>query len=652
MCGIAGILFSKSDNNFKILDSMLKAIAYRGPDNQGIWASQEGECFLGHRRLSILDTSSLGNQPMISKTGRYSIVYNGEIYNFHEIQKELENQGCLFQTHSDTEVLLAAFEIFGFSRTLEKINGMYAFSLYDQHEKNTYLVRDRFGEKPLYYTNFNGALIFASELKALTLYPGLSLKINRIATSLFLRFGYIPAPLSIYEDIYKLEPASYLKVDADGAISKNVYWDAEEAAACSLNNPFGSDPTYILSNLETVLTKSVSQKKISDVPIGCFLSGGIDSSLVAALMQKDSSKAIETFTIGSFSPEYNEAEYAKKVSACLGTNHTELYVGEKEYLEVVPSLTEIYDEPFADSSQIPTYIVSKLAKKNITVCLTGDGGDELFAGYNRHVLAEDLYNKTKRIPKFLKKSIAYGFDKLNNSLLEAELIKKLIPQKYNCTLMSQKFHKIIETLKYSDSYESFYVYLTSIIRNNSISSEGELNYDSLMLPSKDFLAKYGLTNWIMLADTITYLPGDILAKVDRASMHVSLETRAPFLDKDVFECAWRIPLNFKKNGYHGKWILKEILKKYLPQELLERPKSGFAIPLGEWLRGPLKQWVMEVLSFGNVSKYDIANWNFVEKILKQHFDKHFDHSYPIWNLVILHDWLDKNSVQKRGKLNV
>lgn len=651
MCGIAGILFPKSDDSFNILDSMLRSIAHRGPDNQGIWNSPEKKCFLGHRRLSILDTSSLGNQPMISKNGRYIIVYNGEIYNFQEIKNELEKEGCVFETNSDTKVLLAAFEIFGFSKTLEKINGMYAFALYDNDKKTTYLVRDRFGEKPLYYTNLNEEFIFASELRALILYPNLPLDISKEATTLFLRFGYIPAPFSIYDNIYKLESASYLMIDASGRTSKHVYWDAEEVANYSLNNPFERNFPHILNNLESILTKSVSQKKISDVPVGCFLSGGIDSSLVAALMQKESSVPIDTFTIGNFVEDYNEAEHAKKISQYLGTNHTELYVGEKEYLDIVPHITQIYDEPFADSSQIPTYLISRIAKNNITVCLTGDGGDELFAGYNRHVLAENIYNKTKKLPNFLKKIATYSFENLNKNLFETEFIKKILPQKYKGNLISQKIHKVVETLNFSDSHESFYIHLTSLIRSNRILKSGELNYDAVKLPSTEFLEKHGFTNWMMLADTITYLPGDILTKVDRASMHVSLETRAPFLDKEVFECAWKIPLGLKKNGVHGKWILKDLLKKFLPEDLFNKPKSGFSIPLAHWIRGPLKEWIIEILSFENIAKYDIANWDYVSEILKHHFNQKFDYSYQIWNLVILHDWLEKNGIQK-GKLNV
>lgn len=632
MCGVFGIVNGNSLNNASIKKS-LQALRHRGPDGHGIWEDSEKRVALAHTRLSIIDTSTHGHQPMVSHSGRYILTYNGEIYNFLDLRKDLVEQGCHFTSSSDTEVLLQSVEQWGIKKTLEKIDGMFAFGVYDQKEKKIYLARDRFGEKPLYYSRKDKSLYFASELKALNSIPGVCSKISQEAVDVFLSYSYIPAPLTIYESVFKLEPAHYAVFDLEsGQLVIKKYWNAEKTALGNQTKHLIHDEGQAIYEVDKALTSSLKNRKISDVPIGCFLSGGIDSSLIATYYQSLSNTPIQTFTIGNENKEFNEAHDARLISKYLGTQHTELYVTKKDYIDIIPNLSNIYDEPFADSSQIPTLLVSKLARQYVTVALTGDGGDELFGGYNRHISAPDIYKKFKKIPSFMRVLSCSGLKILSKNSSFNQVAKNLGDFNH----VSLKIQKTIQALESATSEEAFYLALCKTGVFNEIVSK-------FPLPSKYFMDQSGFSQWMMLADTVTYLPGDILAKVDRASMAYSLETRAPYLSKDLFETAWRLPLTNKIRHKKGKWILRELLKKKIPTTLFEgRPKSGFGVPLSDWLRSDLKKWGESLLFREKANIYDYISQEKVEKIWMDHQHKKMDNSYSLWNILMLEQWFESN----------
>ena len=651
MCGICGF-YSKSFLSFNdVINKMNIAISHRGLDSSGSWQDKNAGVVLGHQRLSILDLSITGQQPMQSSSGQYIITYNGEIYNHLDIRKEIKeiNSNVVWRGTSDTETLVEAIEAWGIESTLKKIVGMFAFGIWDKKNRILTLARDRVGEKPLYYgwqgKVVNKIFLFGSELKALKAHPEFSGEINRDSVALQLRHNYIPEPYSIYKDIYKLLPGHYLQLK-ENDLSKILlpnpkpYWSSTASAIYGNNNQLTLSEKDIQKELEQHLKNSVKEQMISDVPLGAFLSGGIDSSTVVALMQSQSNYPVKTFTIGFSENEYDEAKYAKKIAQHLGTDHTELYVSSQLAMQVIPKLATIYDEPFSDSSQIPTYLVSQLAKQHVKVALTGDGGDELFCGYNRYILANKYWNKFSMMPLFLRKILAYGIKSISPN--NWNNFFKLLPGPNQYVNIGDKAHKganILETRKLSDLY-------------HVLSSHWQ-NPTEVVINSKEpgtFLTKLkpelsGLNDYqkMMALDLITYLPNDILVKVDRAAMSNSLETRVPFLNHKLIEYVWKIPHYFKFRNGQGKWILRQILNQYVPKNLTERPKMGFGIPLDAWLRGPLRDWAENLLN----EKRLIQEGYFYPKPIRDKWEEHLSEKrnwqYDLWNVLMFQAWIDTNS---------
>lgn len=651
MCGITGIVFESSSDRLSNIEAMTSTLLPRGPDDHGVWVNREQGIALGFRRLAIIDLSQAGHQPMASASGRYMVVFNGEIYNFKEISAELLDLGCVFRGHSDTEVLLAAIETWGIEKSLNKFNGMFAFALWDTQEEVLYLARDRFGEKPLYWGWSGNTVVFASELKAIKKHGKIKFEIDRYSLNLFMRYSYIPAPYTIYKNIEKVEPGHYLKINRNKEVQKVTYWSAVETVNSVRNKNIKLSDEESLSLLEKALKKSISLRTIADVPLGAFLSGGIDSSLVTALMQENSSKPINTFTIGFGEQKYDEAPYAKTIATHLGTHHTELYVTNQDALDVIPKLPHLYDEPFADSSQIPTYLVSQLARQSVTVCLSGDGGDELFGGYNRYTWGAPLYESTSRLPAILRRSLAHFLGALHPDKWESAYTRThhLLPSSIKVDALRNKIVKAKNALESSDSLIHFYRSLTSIIKNSDeLVLEGGRGYPLTVI--NELTQKRGdSVSWMMLADVLTYLPGDILTKVDRASMGSSLEARVPFLDPDLFECAWKLPLHMKIRGRKGKIALREVLYKYVPEQLIERPKMGFSIPIGEWLRGPLREWAEELLLENRLNEQGFLNKTIVKRYWAEHCSKRQDRTHELWNILMFQAWLQENEESLNGK---
>ncbi len=614
MCRITGIAFN--NKHFSAIDLMTDSLTHGGPDDRGVWHDEQ--VVLGHRRLAIIDLSPLGHQPMLSGSGRYVIVFNGEIYNFKILRADLEQKNIQFKGHSDTEVILAAVETWGFFETLQKLNGMFAIALWDRQEKKIYLARDRFGEKPLYYGIINGALVFASELKAICLYPEFKKQINMQAVQLLLRYAYIQAPHSIYENIFKLESGHYLVVDEQLKIRKHCYWSAVDTALNAKVQGHNLSFNEAVDELEERLLESVKMRCISDVPLGAFLSGGVDSSTIVALMQKNSKRPVKTFSIGFDHKEYDEAPFAKAVAKHLGTEHHEFYVTEQDALDVIPQLAQIYDEPFADSSQIPTFLVSKLARQHVTVVLSGDAGDELFGGYGRyftHQKFKRLYNAPYLARIFIASLVRhFPWQLVGESKQRA---KKLAWMLENADKAGTMYKTLISQNYIADAY----------LRNQSVHTMDFLNYQKL-----------NEVEHMMLWDTISYLPGDILTKVDRASMAVSLETRIPMLDHDLFAFVWSLPTEYKVKENKGKMILKELLYRYVPKELIDRPKVGFGIPIHAWLRGTLRGWGQDLIADAKIG--GIINGSALEQTWIRHL-KGENFGHLLWNILMFQEWMNQ-----------
>jgi asparagine synthase (glutamine-hydrolysing) len=614
MCRIVGIAFNHQHLN--AINSMTDVLSHGGPDDRGVWVDQDAGVALGHRRLSIVDLSPLGHQPMVSASGRFVTVFNGEIYNFLLLRQELEALGCQFKGHSDTEVLLAAIETWGVDQSLQKFNGMFAFALWDRQERKLYLARDRFGEKPLYYGVVNGALIFASELKALKQFPGFNPSLNREALQLLVRYAYIQAPHSIYEGVFKLEPGHYIVVSENLALQSMPYWSAQSAILQAKANPYQGSFENAVIELDTILTQAVSLRMMSDVPLGAFLSGGVDSSTVVALMQKQSTQPVKTFSIGFEVDAYNEAPFAKAVANHLGTEHQELYVSQADLLHVIPKLPQLYCEPFADSSQIPTFLVSQLAKQKVTVALSGDAGDEIFGGYQRYFQFEKL-RKLFSLPYSMRVVLAAGI-----RLLPAQGALK-----HKLTKLAQILHQ-----------NALGLYQTLISQNPQ--AESLCKTDAVRI---NFLSLHELTpvENLMFWDTISYLCGDILTKVDRASMAVALEVRVPLLDPNVFDFAWRLPEVYKVKSGCGKLVLKELLYRYVPKSLIDRPKAGFGIPIQDWLRGPLKEWAGNLLNEDNMRQQGYLDATLVQSFWQNYTKGKKNLGYSLWNILMFQAWLEQ-----------
>lgn len=612
---------------------MADAIAHRGPDSEGYWVDSSMGVALAHRRLSILDLSAQGAQPMISHSGNLVMVYNGEVYNTREIAKDLDDYR--FRGSSDTEVILEACSRWGIEKTVNRLIGMFAFAIWDRHDQVLVMVRDRMGIKPLYWTHNKGTLIFGSELKALTQHPKCPTTLNRNSIASYLRKAYINGPESIYQNVNKLLPGHILTIKKGRTPSIKQYWSLRDITLQAQSNQFSGSDKEATEQLENLLIDAISKRMIADVPLGTFLSGGIDSSTVTAIMQKQSAEPIKTFSIGFDDIKYNEANYAAEVSRHLGTQHTELYVTPQEALEVIPSLHTMYDEPFSDTSQIPTYIVSKMTRQHVTVALSGDGGDELFAGYTRYI-ATHRYSKILNQPQALLNLEASLLESITPEI--ANRLAKLLPQRLGALLSGRNIHRIPPFLR-SGQLSSMYKRTRSRTEDPA---ELLISGDELLDPvweqvnSMSFNDDFAMMQFI---DMLDYLPGDILTKLDRASMAVSLEARVPLLDHRVVEFACTLPENMKYRNGEGKWLLKQVLGKYLPEKLINRPKMGFGIPIGNWMKGPLKDWAEDLLSEQSLLQTEVFKPYPIRKRWQEHKAGEMNWDHHLWDVLVMQDWL-------------
>ncbi|MBI1388569.1 MAG: asparagine synthase (glutamine-hydrolyzing) [bacterium] len=624
MCGIFAMLTPKSEwlNPADWIDGALEKMSHRGPDDAGVWCDSEKGIALGHRRLSIFDLSPAGHQPMHSRDGRWVMVYNGEVYNWRDLRRELEEKGVAFHSNSDTEVLLESVALHGVDATVRKCVGMFAFAAWDRVNKVLYLVRDRMGEKPLYYGWHQGAWWAASELKSLRAVPGLNFEIDRRAIRLFMRRGYIPAPYSIYRSIQKLTPGVIAVLQPDGTSEFRPYWSFAEAVRAGRETPFRGGEDDAAAELETLLLDAVRGQREADVPVGAFLSGGIDSSSVTALMQSLGGSNVKTFSIGFHEKSFDESHYAREVASHLHTDHTELIVSPSEAWNVIPELASIYDEPFADSSAVPTVLVCRLAKQKVTVALSGDGGDELFGGYSRYRVLERAWNARKRyLPLARAASFAFKCGEGCANVL-------------NLAGWSERF-RWRKHLYASNSYQSLYHGQF----NEFYASDALLDSPPGIEDDWNSIEAEGPVHFAMACDSLQYLPGDILVKVDRAAMSCSLETRIPLLDHRIVEWAWTLPLSLKYDGASGKKILKRLLARYVPASMFERPKQGFGVPVGEWIRTALLDWTEELLSESALKQTGVFSPAAVRSLWMRHKSGQVDFSNRIWSILMLQDWL-------------
>lgn len=649
MCGITGFLDLANSLHPCELEAtvlgMAQTLAHRGPDDSGAWVDAEVGLALGHRRLSVVDLSVEGHQPMTSSRGRYIIVFNGEIYNFRDVRVELENDHAhQFRGTSDTEVMLAAFEQWGIRGSVQRFNGMFAFAVWDRQERELSLARDRAGEKPLYYAWMDERFLFGSELKSLRAHPSFRNEIDRGALALFLRYGYVPAPYSIYAGVRKLSPGTILTVKGRKT-DTSVYWSAKEAVEFGFRNPAKIDDLEATERLDSLLSDSVKLRMVSDVPLGAFLSGGIDSSAVVALMQKHSRTPVKTYTIGFHEESYDEAGHAKAVAQHLGTEHTELYLTSAEAMAIVPALPSLYDEPFADSSQIPTFLVSKLARRHVTVSLSGDGGDEVFGGYTRHLWGQEIWRRFGWMPSAPRRGIADFMMRISPHSW-GRIFKTLgpvLPASLRQTNPGDKLHKLAEILE-AESPEAMYLLLVSQWKNASSVVVGTTDLPTLLTQRGEWPDIRDFGQMMMFLDTVTYLPDDILVKLDRASMGVSLESRVPFLDHRIIEFAWQLPQNMKIRDRQSKWLLRQVLHKYVPADLVNRPKTGFGIPIHEWLRGPLRSWAEELLDAGRLRREGFFDPEPIRKKWDQHLSGKYNWMHPLWNVLMFQAWLEAEAV--------
>jgi asparagine synthase (glutamine-hydrolysing) len=650
MCGIAGFAggkWSSEAEQARTLAAMARSIRHRGPDHSAIWLDCESKVGFAHNRLAIIDISPAGNQPMHSHSGRYVIVYNGEIYNHQELRKQLEAeaQAPNWAGHSDTETLLAAIEAWGLRRALEQSVGMFALALWDRRERELILARDRIGEKPLYYGRQSaaGPFLFGSELKALAQHPQFEADIDREALALYTRFSHIPTPYSIYRGISKLRPGCFLTLSEGGDEPLiQEYWSAQAVAEAGAANRLQASPEECTDQLEELLTRAVGQQMIADVPLGAFLSGGIDSSTVVALMQKQSSRPVKTFSIGFQEERYNEAIYAKAVARHLGTDHTELYVTSEEAMAVLPRLPSMYDEPFADSSQIPTYLVSALARQHVTVSLSGDAGDELFGGYSRYGLASALWRRLRVIPRPLRSLAAAALGSLPPALWNAAAAA--LPELAHIRDAGAKIQQRAPLFA-SGSVMELYGGIVSQWPEPNALVLGATEPPSLASGATRPLRNLNPVEQMMAADTVTYLPNDILVKLDRASMAVSLETRVPLLDHRVVEFAWRVPFEYKVRGGQTKWLLRQVLHRHVPRELIERPKMGFGVPIAEWLKDPLRDWAEALLSESRLKDEGYLRPDPIRRMWQAHLAGSVGGDARLWTVLMFESWLDEHKPQ-------
>lgn len=646
MCGLTGFWSNKAGLDLSSeVEVMTQTLSHRGPDDWAVWVDEVTGVAMGHRRLSILELSEQGAQPMHSACGRYVLVFNGEIYNHLALRTELQNAGSatLWRGHSDTETLLAGFAVWGVVDTLKRTVGMFAFALWDRIEHSLTLGRDRFGEKPLYYGWVADAFVFGSELKALRGYPGFDNPINRGALALYLQHCTVPAPHSIYEDIFKLQPGCVLTLPSTGLAGRSLsivlYWRLTKAVREGIVNPVKSEIEAV-SLLDHALREAVALQAVADVPLGAFLSGGVDSSTIVALMQAQSERPVQTFTVGFDEAGFDESPHALAVAKHLGTDHHELRVSSADAQSVIPLLPQLYDEPFADSSQIPTYLVCKAARQHVTVALSGDAGDELFGGYNRYFWAESIWNRIAWLPSGVREVIGTGIQKVPSEAWDK--LGRMLPGGHGIARLGDKSHKLAHRMKTVKSLDDLY---RSLVTEWPEEIELVKGAKRLQTSLDDKSIVIGITDSehrMMLWDSLTYLPDDILTKVDRAAMGVSLETRVPFLDHRVAELAWRLPLHMKIRGKEGKWALRQVLYKYVPRELIDRPKAGFGIPVGQWLRGPLRDWAEALLDEQRLEQEGYLNPAPIREIWRQHLSGRHDWTVRLWTVLMFQAWLEEH----------
>ena len=643
MCGITGFISQSSIDYNAVLLKMVEKLNHRGPDSHGVWYDNNHAIGFGHARLSIVDLSETGHQPMISFSKRYSMVFNGEIYNHNSIRETIELERTInWKGTSDTETILTAIEIWGIEKTIESCIGMFAIALWDSSEKQLTLIRDRMGEKPLYYGWVNENFVFASELSSIKSFPLFNNQINRDALMLYLRHCSIPDPYSIYENIYKLEPGCSIVIKlGKKEIIKKQYWSTEKIA--NQNN----SPTFIgtahdaVQELEKLLKNAVKIQMQADVPIGAFLSGGVDSSAIVALMQSQSEKKVNTFTIGFDQKQYNEAEHAKKVAAHIGTNHHEAYMSNKEILDIVPLLPKIYSEPFSESSQIPTFLVSKIAKQKVTVSLSGDAGDELFCGYSRYQLADKSWSKISKIPYFVRKKVSSGINLFPQNFWQT-VLQPLNSRKDKNGIQINPADKLLKAaplLAFKNRKEfyskGFMTHNLDAINWVIGSKESNTIFDTNSIQIDNYLSE------MMTIDQLTYLTNNNLTKVDRAAMANSLETRVPMLDHNIVSFAHSIPIEYKLRDGVDKWVLREVLYKYVPKQLIERPKMGFGVPLAEWLRGPLRDWCENLINQKRLEEEGFFDAKIIRTKWQEHLSGKRNWENQLWDVMVFQDWLDE-----------
>ncbi|HZC37282.1 MAG TPA: asparagine synthase (glutamine-hydrolyzing) [Sphingomicrobium sp.] len=657
MCGIAGFVggkWSSQSEQTRTLAAMARSIRHRGPDHSAVWLDLESRVGFAHNRLAIIDVSPAGNQPMHSHSGRYVIVYNGEIYNHHELRKQLEDERAAFNWtgHSDTETLLAAVDAWGVRKALERSVGMFAFALWDKREHKLILARDRIGEKPLYYGRQTsaGPFLFGSELKALAQHPQFTPEINRQALALFMRFTYIPTPYSIYRGIAKLRPGCFLTLSGDGGEPViEEYWSARRVAEAGAADRLQASPEECTDQLEGLLTRAVGQQMIADVALGAFLSGGVDSSTVVALMQKQSLRPVKTFSIGFQEERFDEARHARAVARHLGTDHTELYVTPSQAMAVLPSLPSMYDEPFADSSQIPTYLVAALARRHVTVSLSGDAGDELFGGYNRYGLASALWRKLRPVPRPVRSAAAAALGALPLSLWNrvTAAASGALPALAHIRDAGAKIHQRAPLFGCGSAMELYGGIVSQWLEPNSL-VVGATEPPSLATSSGPPLRGLSLFEQMMAADTVTYLPDEILVKLDRASMAVSLETRVPLLDHRVVEFASRVPFEYKVRDGQMKWVLRQVLYRHVPPGLVERPKMGFGVPVGDWLKGPLRDWAETLLGESRLRDEGYLRPRPIRQAWVSHLADSVGGDARLWSVLMFQSWLEDHHAEIRS----
>jgi asparagine synthase (glutamine-hydrolysing) len=651
MCGIAGLFRPGGGEESQLAAAaraMTDALAYRGPDAQGYWTHAVAGIAFGHRRLAVIDLSQAGGQPMHSDCGRFTVTFNGEIYNHLDIRGKLEAVGAApnWRGHSDTETLLCAIRHWGVDAALPRFSGMFALALWDDRDRTLTLARDRFGEKPLFYGWSGKDLVFGSELKALAAHPAWSPSLNRNALTSFMRYSYVPAPATIWAGIRKLPAASYVTFSADAAAgwmpAPKPYWSLREVVTAAQANRI-ADERDAIAELQRLLSIAVKRQCLSDVPLGAFLSGGIDSSTIVALMQAQASQPVRTFTIGFKDDAFDEAAEARTVAAHLGTSHTELYVDPETARNVIPKLPGMYDEPFADSSQIPTHLVSALARQHVTVALSGDAGDELFGGYNRHVWGSSLNARFGALPLPLRRMLGLLLRAISPEPAGtiARLATPLLPARFNMRRAGDQVAKLARIVG-STSLDDMYRELCSI---DSDAAQTVLRGEEGASWSAGEMEEIGAAldplDRMTLADSLSYLTDDILQKVDRAAMTVALETRVPFLDKDVVEFAARIPPRMKVRDGRGKWLVRQVLYQHVPAGLVDRPKTGFSIPIDDWLRGPLKSWASDLLSPARLQAQDLFNTSRVTARMDEHMSGRHNHGYWLWNVLMAQAWHDQ-----------